>query len=136
LAQSPSGTMAALCVGGAAAGSATHGFYVSADRGRTWSLRSADTNLGGADSSGIPLQDSGMALAAPTASRYYIGTANTFFESVDGGRHWQRALRGNYGYGVSEIDFVGREHGWAWLGDGPLGNGLIATSEGLNWGRP
>jgi hypothetical protein len=136
LGESPEGTMAALCLGGAAAGSATHGFYVSDDRGQTWSLRAADTNLAGPDSSGIPLQDSGMALAAPTTSRFYIGTENTFFMSVDGGRHWQRVLNDNYGYGVDAIDFGDSRHGWASLGDGPLGRGLIATNDGLHWGLP
>lgn len=136
LGRSPEGTMAALCLGGAAAGSATHGFYVSDDSGRTWLLRAADTNLAGPDPSDIPLQDSEIALAAPTASRFYIGTENTFFVSLDGGRHWQRVLKGNYGYGVGAIDFVGSRHGWASLGDGSLGSGLIATSDGLHWGPP
>jgi hypothetical protein len=136
LGESPEGTMAALCLGGAAAGSATHGFYVSNDRGRTWSLRAADTSLAGPDSSGIPLQDGEIALAAPTASRFYIGTENTFSMSVDGGRHWQRVLKGNYGYGVGAMDFVDARHGWAFLGDGSLGSALIATDDALHWARP
>lgn len=136
LGESPGGTMAVFCLGPAAGGSATHGFYVSSDRGRTWDLRAADTNLVNPGRSGLPVQDSAVALAAPTASLFYIGTENTFFVSVDGGRHWQRSLTGNYGYGVDAIDFVGARHGWASLGNGSLGSGLIATDDGLHWGPP
>lgn len=110
--------------------------YVSNDRGRTWSLRAQDTNLASPDRSGLPLQDGAVALAAPSTNRFYIGTENTFFMSVDGGRHWRRVLIGNsgYGYGVDAIDFVDALHGWASLDDGSLGSALIATDDGLHWG--
>jgi hypothetical protein len=136
LAETPAGAMAVLCLGGAAPGSADHCLYVSGNRGRTWSLRAADTNLVGPNPSGIPLQDSATALAAPTESRFYLGTENTFFISADGGRHWRRVLKGYYGYGVASMDFVGARDGWALLSDGPLGDGLIATTDGFQWGRP
>jgi hypothetical protein len=136
LGEPPGGTMAVFCLGPAAGGSATHGFYVSSDRGRTWALRAADTNLVSPGRSGLPLQDSAVALAAPTTSHFYIGTENTFFMSLDGGRHWQRSLVGNYGYGVDAIDFVDARHGWAFLGDGSFGSALVTTDDGLHWGRP
>jgi hypothetical protein len=136
LGESPGGNMAAFCLGPAAGGSAAHGFYVSSDRGRTWELRAAVTDLASPGRQGLPLQDSAVALAAPTASHFYIGTENTFFVSVDGGRHWRRSLAGNYGYGVGAIDFVDARHGWASLGDGSLGTGLIATGDGRHWGLP
>jgi len=132
--QSPAGTIAVLCLGGAAAGSATHGLYVSGDRGRTWSLRAADTSLTGPNPSGIPLQDGFTALATPTDDLVYLGTENTFSASSDGGRHWRGVVSGYPGYGVGAIDFVGSRHGWALLDDGPLGDGLVATSDGAHWG--
>jgi hypothetical protein len=136
LTESATGTMAALCVGGAAAGSATHGFYVSHDRGRRWLLRAADTDLARPNPSGLPRQDTFVVMAAPAPGRFYIGTENTFFVSADGGRRWKRVLEGYNGYGVSVMDFLSPRYGWALLGDGPLGSGLVATSDGLHWGLP
>jgi len=128
LAESPGGTMAVLCLGGAAAGSADHGFYVSGDRGLSWSERAAVTDLANIGHSGLPLQDTAEVLAAPTAERFYIETENEFSVSVDGGRHWRPVSGVGHGNGLFGIDFVGPGDGWAFAG-----GSLLATPDGLDW---
>jgi hypothetical protein len=134
LAESPDGTMAIVCLGGAAAGSADHGFYVSNARGRTWSVRAEVTNLASPGHSGLPLQDTNEVLAAPTSGRFFLETANTFSESTDGGQHWSAVvgvgsvLAAGVG-GFVALDFVDPDHGWALF----PGEGVIATVDGLHW---
>ncbi len=56
--------------------------------------------------------------------------------SVDGGRHWQLLLSGYDRHGVHALDFANSHDGWASLGDGSLGGGLIVTIDGTHWGPP
>lgn len=75
------------------------------------------------------LQDSAIALTAPSTDLFYFGTANTFLVSVDGGRHRRPLLNRYFGYGVGVMDF-GCRHGWALLADGSLGDGPTSTNDG------
>ena len=128
LAESPAGTIAVLCLGGAAAGSGDHGFYVSRNRGHGWQVRAEVTDLANIGRSGLPLQDTAEVVAAPSAERFYIETENEFSISVDGGRHWRPLSRAGGGNGLFGIDFAAPDHGWAFAG-----GGLLVTRDGAHW---
>lgn len=133
LTEAPNGVIAVSCVGGAAAGSANHGFYVSTDRGRTWSRRAATTDLAHPGNSGLPLTDSYEVLATPGSGRYFLENAYSLSVSSDGGRHWSlvRGIGDQFGGagGFVPLDFVDPDHGWGLVS----GQGIIATVDGLNW---
>jgi photosystem II stability/assembly factor-like uncharacterized protein len=134
LTQSSDGEIALVCDGGAAAGSGTRGFYVSTNRGRSWMLRAADTNLAGPNPSGLDLQDSDTALVSPLPGRFLDATENLLSASVDGGRHWKRvASSADWGPiglpGIGGFDVLNATHVWLLA----RGVQLLGTTNGITW---
>lgn len=134
LTQSADAKIALLCFGGAAAGSGTRGFYVSTNRGRSWVLRAADTNLAGPNPSGLDLQDTGTTLASPRPGLFLDATENLLTTSLDGGRHWERAVGssdwGTIGLpGVGGFDVLNARDVWLLA----RGVQLLKTTNGTTW---
>jgi photosystem II stability/assembly factor-like uncharacterized protein len=134
LTQSADGEIGVLCFGGAAAGSGTRGFYVSTNRGRSWVLRAADTNLAGPNPSGLNLQDTGTALGSPRPGLFLDATENLLAVSVDGGRHWKHVAGspdwGAIGLpGVGGFDVLNATSVWLLA----RGVALLRTTDGTTW---
>lgn len=117
-----------LCPGGAAAGSSTKALWRSRDAGRTWTLVSAITSLGGPRQAGaLPYQD-GAVIAAAAPDRLWIVTPNTMSVSTDGGAFWSMILVNAQG-AIGQFDVLSGTVAWL-LGPG---TGLWQTTNGITW---
>jgi photosystem II stability/assembly factor-like uncharacterized protein len=119
-------TVAALCVGGAAAGSSPKTVFVSHDGGRTWTRAGSP-----------PMSGQATAMAAASPSRFVVAAssgASYLYQSTDGGRTWRTAFQDTTTGGAPFIDvgFTDATHGVAVLA-ATVPRLLVTTDGGTTW---
>jgi photosystem II stability/assembly factor-like uncharacterized protein len=119
-----------MCNGSGAGGSCPQALMTSPDAGRSWRTIAVVPRLYATKPGSLPGTEV-LAVAAGSATRLWLATANTMLQSTDGGARWARIQpRSRFGTGWS-FDVLSPRRAWALA----PGTGLWGTSTGTAWRR-
>jgi len=119
-----------MCNGWGAGGSCAQSLMASADAGRSWRTIAVVPRIYAIRPGSLPGQEV-LAIAAGSASRLWLATANAMAQSTDGGATWAAIRAGSLLGAESSFDVSSPRRAWALA----PGTGLWGTSNGTVWHR-
>lgn len=119
-----------MCNGSGAMGHSPEALMASTDAGRSWRTIAIVPKIFAIKPGSLPGTEV-LAIAAGSASRLWLATANAMMQSTDGGARWAAIRAGSLlGTGAS-FDVLSTRRAWALA----PGTGLWGTSTGTAWHR-
>jgi hypothetical protein len=120
-----------MCNGSGAGGSSPKALMATTDAGRSWrTIAVVPSILATPRPGSLPWQEV-LAIAAGSASRLWLATANEMAASTDGGVAWARVRVANPQGAAGSFDVLSPHRAWVLA----VGAGLWGTSNGAGWHR-